>query len=136
MPTYQETIVSISMDIEKIPEPITMTAAVAMFRESDRSRDLCAVIAEHCLKEQKTNEMQEAVDLLRDQFMRAPPPGLDEKKMTRQEAEKLALAVVGIGGIVTIHDELESVIYDTIEAVVDGTRAAIRNFGDFVSNNE
>lgn len=124
----------LDMDIERIPEPITMTAAVAMFRENDRSRDLCALISEHCLKEQHNDEMQNAVNQLRDQFLTAPPPGLDEA-MTRKEAEKLALAVVGIGGIVTIHDELQDMMYQTIEAVVEGTRTAIQNFGDFVSNN-
>ena len=126
----------LDMDIEKIPEPITLTAAVAMFKESDRSLDICAIIAEHCLKEQTTNEMQKAVNQLRDQFLTAPPPGLDEMKMTRREAERLSLAVVGIGGIVTIHDELQDMVYQTIEAVVEGTRTAIRNFGDFVSDNE
>ena len=125
----------LDMDIERIPEPITMTAAVAMFRESERSLDICAIISEHCLKEQRNDEMQNAVNQLRDQFLTAPPPGLDEEKMTRKEAERLALAVVGIGGIVTIHDELQDMMYQTIEAVVEGTRTAIRNFGDFVSDN-
>lgn len=122
------------MDIERIPEPIIMTAAVAMLRESERSLDICAIIAEHCLKEQRNDEMQNAVNQLRDQLLRAPHPGLD-KAMTRKEAERLALAVVGIGGIVTIHDELQEMIYQTIEAVVEGTKTAIQNFGDFVSDN-
>lgn len=122
------------MDIERIPEPITLTAAVAMFHDSHRSRDLCALICEHCLKEQKTNDMEDAVNALRDRFLEQVPPGYES--MTRSQADKLAKAVIGIGGIITVHDELESVIYDTIEAVVDGTKAALENFGNFVADNE
>ena len=122
------------MDIERIPEPITLTAAVAMFQESHRSRDLCALICEHCMKEQTTSEMEDAVNTLRDRFLEQVPPGYDS--MTRSQASKLAKAVIGIGGIITIHDELESVVYDTIEAIVHGTRAALENFGNFVADNE
>ena len=58
--------------------------------------------------------MQNAVNQLRDQFLTAPPPGLDEMKMTRREAERV-LAVVGIGGIVTIHDELQDRMYQPLK---------------------
>ncbi len=122
------------MEITKIPEPITMTAAMSMLTTSKRTLEICALICEYVLKEQNDDEMQDYVNNLRDMFLVQIPPSLDS--ITRAEAEKLAMGMVGIGGIVTVHDELEDTIYDTIEAVVDGTKAAIQNFGNFVADNE
>jgi|TARA_B100001094_G_C18169280_1_gene794113 hypothetical protein len=122
------------MDITRIPEPITLTAAVAMFQESKKSLEICAMICRMALKEQDTTQMQEHIDMLRDKFLEDIPPGYDT--ITRREALTLAQGVIGIGGILTIYEELEDTIYTTVEAVVDGTRAAIENFGNFVANNE
>ena len=72
------------------------------------------------LKEQDTTQMQEHVNTLRDKFLKDIPPGYDS--MTRREALMLAEGVIGIGGILTIYEELEDTIYTTVEAVVDGTK--------------
>lgn len=122
------------MDITRIPEPITLTAAVAMFQESKKSLEICSMICRMALKEQDTTQMQEHIDMLRDKFLEDIPPGYDS--ITRREALMLAEGVIGIGGILTIYEELEDTIYTTVEAVVDGTRAAIENFGNFVADNE
>lgn len=122
------------MDITRIPEPITLTAAVAMFQESKKSLEMCSMICQMALKEQDTTQMQEHVNTLRDKFLKDIPPGYDS--ITRREALMLAEGVIGIGGILTIYEELEDTIYTTVEAVVDGTRAAIENFGNFVADNE
>ena len=111
-----------------------MTAAMSMLTTSKRTLEICALICEYVLKEQNDDEMQDYVNNLRDMFLVQIPPSLDS--ITRAEAEKLAMGMVGIGGIVTVHDELEDTIYDTIEAVVDGTKAAIQNFGNFFADNE
>ena len=107
---------------------------MSMLTTSKRTLEICALICEYVLKEQNDDEMQDYVNNLRDMFLVQIPPSLDS--ITRAEAEKLAMGMVGIGGIVTVHDELEDTIYDTIEAVVDGTKAAIQNFGNFVADNE
>lgn len=122
------------MDITRIPEPITLTAAVAMFQESKKSLEICSMICRMALKEQDTTQMQEHIDMLRDKFLEDIPPGYDT--ITRREAITLAEGVIGIGGILSIYEELEDTIYTTVEAVVDGTRAAIENFGNFVADNE
>lgn len=122
------------MDITRIPEPITLTATVAMFQESEKSLELCAKISQLALKEQETTEMQEHIDMLRDKFLEQPPPGYGS--LTEKQATQLAQGVIGVGGIITIYEELEETIYSTVEAVVDGTRAAIENFGNFVADNE
>lgn len=122
------------MDITRLPEPITLTAAVAMFQESKKSLEICSMICRMALKEQDTTQMQEHIDMLRDKFLEDIPPGYDS--ITRKEALTLAEGVLGIGGILTIYEELEDTIYTTVEAVVDGTRAAIENFGNFVADNE
>lgn len=122
------------MDITRIPEPITLTATVAMFQESEKSLELCAKISQLALKEQETTDMQEHIDMLRDKFLEQPPPGYDS--LTEKQATQLAQGVIGVGGIITIYEELEETIYSTVEAVVDGTRAAIENFGNFVADNE
>ena len=122
------------MDITRIPEPITLTATVAMFQESEKSLELCAKISQLALKEQETTDMQEHIDMLRDKFLEQPPPGYNS--LTEKQATQLAQGVIGVGGIITIYEELEETIYSTVEAVVDGTRAAIENFGNFVADNE
>ncbi len=122
------------MDITRIPEPITLTATVAMFQESEKSLELCAKISQLALKEQETTDMQEHIDMLRDKFLEQPPPGYDS--LTEKQATQLAQGVIGVGGIITIYEELEETIYSTVEAVVDGAKAAIENFGNFVADNE
>ncbi len=122
------------MDITKLPEPITLTATVAMFQESEKSLELCAKISQLALNEQETTAMQEHIDMLRDKFLEQPPPGYDS--LTKERATQLAQGVIGVGGIITIYEELEEMIYSTVEAVVDGTRAAMENFGNFVADNE
>jgi len=122
------------MDITRIPEPITLTATVAMFQESEKSLELCAKISQLALKEQETTDMQEHIDMLRDKFLEQPPPGYNS--LTEKQATQLAQGVIGVGGIITIYEELEETIYSTVEAVVDGAKAAIENFGNFVADNE
>lgn len=123
------------MDLERIPEPIILTAAVAMFQANEDAMDVCSLISKQALKSQRTDEMKNTVNGLKDQFLSATPPGFDDP-MTGEKAEKLALAVVGIGGVLTLSDALHDLVFETIESVVAGTAAAIQNFGNFVAENE
>ena len=123
------------MDMTKLPESIIMTAAMAMFLENEKSLDICAGVADTVLKCSEPPEgMEDGINQLTQMFMDQIPPGLDS--ITRKKANHLAKAVIGLGGIFSIHEELEDAVMQTFEMIVEGTKTAIQNFGNFVADNE
>lgn len=126
-------LLDMAFEIRNLPEPITMTAGMAMFTENEQQVECCAAMLDYVLTQPGSSEMKEAIDALAKQFMEVPPPGyenLDEK-----EALKLAKAIMALGAIVELHDMLGDYVEHTIIAIVEGTKTAIKNFGDFVSDN-
>ena len=128
------------MDVTRLPEPITMSASMAILAMSPKTLNICVAIAETVLSDDDVPEgMQEHVDALVNTFMQQTPPMFDGpfgENMSKEEATKLAYGIVGIGGIVSIHEEVQEAIYACIDSVVDGTKVAMENFGNFIADNE
>jgi len=123
------------MDFTKLPESITITAAMAMFLEQEKFLDIAAGVSDTVMNSSEPPEgMEDGIKQLTQMFMDHIPTGLDS--ITRKEAEKFAKGVIGLGGIFAIHEELESTVMDTIEMIVEGTKNAIQNFGNFVADFE
>tara|TARA_B100001778_G_C18497315_1_gene587967 strand:- start:636 stop:1007 length:372 start_codon:yes stop_codon:yes gene_type:complete len=123
------------MDITKLPESVIMTAAMAMFLEEEKFLDICAGVTDTILKGSEPPEgMEDGIKQLTQMFMDQIPPGLDT--ITHKDAKHFAKGVIGLGGVISIHEELENAVMQTFEMIVEGTKTALQNFGNFVADNE
>ena len=127
-------LLDMAFEIRNLPEPVIVTAGMAMFHENPLQMEWASALLDHVLTQPGTDEMSDAINALSKQFVDTPPPGYDD--MTKEQAHKLAKASMALGAIIELHDTLEDYIEHTIIAIVDGTKNAIENFGNFVSEHE
>lgn len=120
------------LDLTEIPDEIAATATLAMINEHPKLRDILAALMDHILEQEDAKDLKRQHDHLVEVFKKAPPPSYDGEEV---DPESTAKSLVGMGLIISIHNEFGDYLQQSLHAIISGTREMVDNITGFTEEN-
>ena len=120
------------LDLTELPDEIAATATMAMISENPKLQGILEVFMDYILKQEDAKDLKMQHDKLVSAFTKAPPPSLDDSEI---DPASMAKSLVGMGLVISIHNEFGDYVQQTLHAIVDGTREMVENISGFTEEN-